>query len=111
MRPPRTFSLIRKRKHQGRPDWYRYLRTWVEARRRCHSAAWSCLGGGIMDRDHRSKPTRLRVACHALIGLELISQLFALSLFPLAGTMVGADLSNESDSWKRPCCTGGSFAF
>src|SRR3954447_19993119 len=64
-----------------------------------------------MDRDHRRKPLAIRAVSRALIGLELASQLFALSLFPLAGTSAASDLSKDADSWKRPCSTEASAAF
>src|SRR3954464_15145743 len=64
-----------------------------------------------MDRDHRKKPLALRAVSQALIGLELVSQLLALSLFPLAGTIIGSDRSNDDDSWRRPCSTEASTAF
>jgi hypothetical protein len=64
-----------------------------------------------MDRDHRKKPRALRAVTRALIGLELVSQLFALSLFPLAGTVVASDRSDNDDSWRRPYSTEASAAF
>jgi hypothetical protein len=47
-----------------------------------------------MVRDHRNKSIRFRVLTHALLSLELIAQIFSLSLFPFSGSMGAFCLSS-----------------
>jgi hypothetical protein len=52
-------------------------------------------GGGIMERDHRTRTHRCSVLALALVCIELTSQVLCLSVFPSSGSVTALSVAND----------------